>query len=370
MSVTERVMGVGSWDVSLRSETPHRIVAEISPDGPWGFCQLVITDVPVDVDSMTDRGMLGVARYTGIYRALSGRALSGAGLAALLGDERGAGNVFEAEIAGNYDAGGWASILTQWTGLTITGIQDGGTWATSFRWVTARTALADVCSHYGHEWRITPDFGYRQGSVSWLYPATPSVVVLTDDGGGHDWALTGVHGTVSAAVDVEDWSSKVVYLMRRDPPDWTTSTRESPYRDPLGRPLILDSLVEASVEAGDPNALAAAELGKRVARWAWTIDTDQDISRLMVGAPVWVWAPGEEIHDLTQQVMFRGRTIHPARSRLMGATWPIRSGMGVYLRRKPSESDPAVWLDLTPYVVGETGAVRLEIGAVPRGIAR
>lgn len=372
MSVTERVMGVGAWSLDLHPETPRRILSQLDPTGVWGFAQLVVTDVPVDVASMTDAGVLAVARYGGVYRSMGGLTLSGAGLAALLGDEDGKGNVFEAEISGSYDAGTWASVLTEWTGLTIKGVEASGSWSNAFRWVTAREALADVCAHFGHEWRVTADLGYHQGSITYLYPSTPALVVLTDDDGGTDWGVTGVRGEISRSVDVEDHAKKVVYLTSRgdtDPPTaptWTTATRTDSYRDPLGRDLIIDALVEAHVQDGDPTALAAAELGKLTARRSWDVAADRLPHNLVVGAPVCLWAPAEDVCDLSQPVYYRGRTIFPAASRLMGATWPITPSMGVYLRRKPSETTDAVWLDLTRYVVGETGGVQLEIGATPR----
>ncbi|MDO5534365.1 MAG: hypothetical protein Q4F65_06920 [Propionibacteriaceae bacterium] len=374
MSVTERVMGVGSWTVELQPETPRRILAEIDPEGPWSFAQLVITDVPIPVGSMQDAGILAVARYAGVYRRLEGRSLSGAGLAAYLGDEDDKGNVYEAEVAGTYDAGGWASILTEWTGLTIKDVQPAGGWANAFRWVTARKALADVCAHYGHEWRITPDLGYRQGTPAYLYGVVPSLLIVTDDEGGSDWGLTGVHGTADRSVDVEDWAAKIIYLTERgdpaaDPPvapAWTVADRAHTRTDPLGRPLIMDALVEAHLEDGNPAALAAAELGKRTGRRSWTVEAGRLPRSLTVGAPVYVWAPDESVADPANPVYFRGRTLFPQRSRLMGATWPISPSMGVYLRRKRADAE---WLDLTPYVAGETGGVQLEVGAVPRGLA-
>lgn len=375
MSVTERVMGVGAWDVALHEDTPRRIIDQLDPTGPWGFAQLVITDTPVDVASMTDAGILAVARYAGVYRRMDGYTLGGAGLAAFLGDEDGKGNVFEGALSGTHDAGTWASILTEWTGLTIKGVEASGTWANSFRWVTAREALADTCRQFGHEWRVTPDLGYHQGTLAYLYPSTPALLVLSDDEGGTDWGLTGVPGRTGRSVDVEDYAKKVVYLTDRgdsDPPttpQWQTATRTDQYRDPLGRDLLIDKLVEANLDDGDPAALAAAELGKLTARRAWTVEADRLPATLTVGAPVWLWAPAEGVYDTAEQVSYRGRVIYPARSRLMGATWPILPGMGVYLRRKPLTTSDAVWLDLTRHVASETGGVQLEVGAVPRGLA-
>ena len=370
-------MSVGSWDVSLHPQTPGRILTLLDPErGGWGFAQVVVTDVHVDVASMQDAGILGVARYAGVYRRMEGRTLSGAGLAAYLGDEDDKGNVYEQAVSGSYDAGTWASILTQWSGLTIKGVEPGGAWANSFRWVTAREALADVCRRYGHEWRVTPDGGYHQGGPSWLYGTVPSLLVLSDDAGGTERGLTGVRGRTTRSVDVEDYAKKLIYLTQREKPaegdtpaqaaQWTTATRTDAFRDMLGRDLIIDALVEAHVEDGDPTALAAAELGKLTARRAWDVDIDRLPHTLTVGAPVWVCAPAEGVYDLSQQVYYRGRTVYPLLSRLMGATWPVLPGMGVYLRRKATPDTPAEYLDLSRYVLPESGSARLEIGAPPR----
>ncbi|MGL5246711.1 MAG: hypothetical protein ACRC8U_00785, partial [Brooklawnia sp.] len=69
------------------------------------------------------------------------------------------------------------------------------------------------------------------------------------------------------------------------------------------------------------------------------------------------------IMDTTTPVQFRGRTCYPVTVRLMGLTWPITRGMGVYLR---TSKGAVVWHDLTNYVAWESGDVQLEVDSMPR----
>ena len=335
-----------------------------------GFGQLVILDAQADIGSLTDQAILDLSRYTGIYRRLDGYEMSGAGPAVLLADEDNKANIFESPVS---LTGGtlsqWVSTLAAWTGLTLGTAAAPGTHTASFRWVTPREALAEVCAHFGAEWRITPDLRIHAGAPSAIYGSTPALIVLGDDEGGRDQELSGVRGTAGRSVDVEDFADKVVYLTDRDNGIYATVTRPQPFRDPMGRPLILDRLVEASVDQGDPNALAAAELGKLGVRRAWDVATGYvDVTAIApVGSPIWLWSPDDNLYDMTRQVAFRGRTLFPQLDRMVGCTWPIQAGMGVYLRQKASLTAAASYLDLSPYVVPDSaGSAQIEVGAPPR----
>ena len=107
MSVTERVMAAGSWDVTLSDETPRSLLEAIDVE-KIGFSTLVILPTRLDPRSHTDADLLALARYTGIYRRQEGMVLSGPGLPILMGDEDGKGDVFESERS---TAHGW---LTEW----------------------------------------------------------------------------------------------------------------------------------------------------------------------------------------------------------------------------------------------------------------
>ena len=67
MSVTERVMAAGSWDISLIKETPRTLLEAINIEKA-AFAQLVILPAWVDLRQYSDATMLSLARWSGIYR--------------------------------------------------------------------------------------------------------------------------------------------------------------------------------------------------------------------------------------------------------------------------------------------------------------
>ena len=84
MSVTERLMAAGEWDVQLVEDTPRRILEAIDIETA-GFGQLVILPTRLDPRAHTDATLLSLARYTGIFRKQEGDfRLSGPGLPILL----------------------------------------------------------------------------------------------------------------------------------------------------------------------------------------------------------------------------------------------------------------------------------------------
>ena len=372
--ITERVQAAGSWNLQLSPETPRRLLEAIDIEKA-GFGQLVVCSSRLDPAAHTDTTMLSLAKYTGVYRAQEGLRLSGAGLGILLGDEDGKADIMET-VRSTRD--GW---LTQWVPaltpqalLAGTVHSPGGSYTGTFHLVAPREAFETICKAFGVEWRITPDLRLHVGAVTALYGAVPQVILLADGAsGGRDTTLTGLTATSGWERDLEDYSTKIIYQTGTDDvPVFTTA--EIPIGQiPFGRaadggPIILDRLVTAQEDDGStPAALAAAELAETGRpRRQITVDAGQsDISYLTpVGSRIWLYDP-PTIMDTAQQVWFRGRPTFPIMSRLMSATWPVRSGHGVYLRvHAPGRLD---WYDLTDCVVWEDNVqTRLEVDALPR----
>ena len=93
--VTEKLMASGSFTVDFEPGTPEAIKA-LSDNA---FMQVVVTSCRVDSSAMTVSDLLGVARYSGVYRRRSEDRCrwEGAGLAVMLGDEDGKGNSYPEE---------------------------------------------------------------------------------------------------------------------------------------------------------------------------------------------------------------------------------------------------------------------------------
>jgi hypothetical protein len=224
-----------------------------------------------------------------------------------------------------------------------------------------------ACADLGAEWRGLADMTVTAGTADYLYGATPTLMVLADDEGGRELDLTGVRGVSRQSVDVEDYATLVIYVTDADTPTYSVASLSptTSYKRPDGDTFKFAARVDANLLDGDASTLAAAELGKKKLRRAWDVATDATIT-VPVGSPVYLWSPDDGLIDTGNQVYFRGRVLFPYESRLMGLTWPIRPGMGVYLRHKPGTSTAASYLDLTPYYVPQWGSTQLEVGAKPR----
>ena len=409
MSVTERLMAAGEWDVQLVEDTPRRILEAIDIETA-GFGQLVILPTRLDPRAHTDTTLLSLARYTGIFRKQEGDfRLSGPGLPILLGDEDNKGDIYEVKRA---TANGW---LTQWVtallpvSLSAGGVYSpGGSYTDSFYLVTAKQAYETLKGEFSApiEWRITPDLKLHVGTVfgtagtDALYDETPRLIVLHNAGtGGRDFGLTGAQGVSGMNRDLEDYTTKVVYKTEVTTttntevvtdvdfvtPDTTTDTvTESstetvvtvaatadvdiPFSRPTGGHVILDRLIEGNSNDGsaaDPQAQANMQLGRFDSiRREITVDYGTyEIGHIApVGSYVWLYAP-PVVMDAANPVQFRGRVCYPVKVRLMGCTWPISRGLGVYMRITFGGTR---WVDLTDYVAWESGDVGLEVDSLPR----
>ena len=370
MSVTERVMAAGDWSITLSSETPRKLLEAINVEA-IGFSALVILPAHLDVRAHADADLLALARYTGIYRRQEGLTLSGAGLPTLMGDEDGKGDVFESPrtTADGYLTQ-WVPVLRPLSLAAGTVTSPGGSYTKSFYLVTAKEAFETLNATFGVEWRITPDLKLHVGTPAALYGTTPKIIVLADAGeGGRDIFLTGVAATADLSVDLEDYASKIIVPYDAETEVAVAEVSAHPYRRPTdGGPALIDKVISAGTDdATDPQtqADAALETAGLPRREVTVQDTHYDLGLIApVGSYVWLYAP-PMIMDTASPVQFRGRACYPQMIRLMGMTWPVTIGSGVYLRSTTSTGE-VIWQDLTKYVEWETGDVRLEVGALPR----
>lgn len=377
MPFTEYVMAAGSWSVNLDPGTP-RAVRDAIDVRTAGFSQLLILPVHADADSLGDASMLNVARYAGIYRkqSASGLTLAGAGMPVVMGDEEGKGNVIEtARTTTNGYLSEWFTALTDSASGVSPGTltSPGGAYTRSFLRITFREAWDILCARFGVEYRVNPDSTLDVATVANLYGSTPKTVVLGESAGvqaGREIDIVGVSGDVDLNIDLEDYTSKVIYLTGSTPTVTTAGGNSTIYRRTSGLGLIMDRLIEASSDDdGTPANMAAAQLALYSSpRIEWQVSGtgEYDIGESSpIGSLVWLYDPATGLVDTGNPVTYRGAQIYPSLSRLMGAETPIRAGMGVYLRTMVDATTP-VYTDLTPYVIPEAGAQRLSLGAPPR----
>lgn len=376
MTVTEALMKVGSGSFTVSPYTPTWILDLVRAETA-AYTHVVILPVHLDPRVVTDDGMLGLARYTGrlIRDEQGGNRVEFEHASAVLGDD-----VMETlQTTANGYLSQWFTQLALPGGLiqgTLT--SPGGAYTLPFQYVTRKEAWETLTQHFGVEWRVNPWLDIDVGPWPDLYGADPRVIVLNDAGrGGRDLTLTGVQGSASLDTDVEDWASRIILLTKDPsppagvddpPPIVTVATGDTPFRQAYGAPLVRDKLIDNSSKVDpDPAGTAAAELAKvNKPRFQLTVSSDgYHVEHLTpVGAPIFVFDPTGGAVNPTNPVIFRGQVTFPIQTRVVGMTWPIRRGMGVYLRRQDGAT--VTWTDLTPYVQWEDGATRLDVGVLPR----
>lgn len=384
MSVTERLMGIGQWDLALRDDTPRSVMDQLLVKSPGvGFGHMVVT--PTHLDVTLGEGLLALARYTGVYRKQPSEfGMAGAGLAMWIEDEDGKGPAYTGRL--NTDEGTFAQWVAKLRpaalkpGVTST---IGGSFAQWYHRTTLRKPLDEVCAAFGAEWVVRPNFRFDIGRPAELFAMNPRAVIVRRQGdGGRDYNVTGIVGDLDVERDLEDWVRRAVhYLGVEEAPVVGTANggvaaADVPYRRPDGQAIDMDLLVEDFGEADAPTAEANRIAGieyaaRRTAHEELTVSSvGYDIGAdVAVGDNVWVFDQNRGIYDLANPVTYRGQTIYPETIRCVGLTWPVKRGMGVYMRTFVKGAGAAwspQWIDLTEYVDWEDGETTVEVGAKPR----
>lgn len=385
MTVTERLMAPGTWNINLHPDTP-KAVRDICNLESNAFGHIAIFPGPVKVDEYDDADLLSLARYVGIFRtAPAGGAMSGPGLLAWLGDEDGKGDALSSSVdgtSGTYTDQSFQAWVDELLPSSITAgdlSSIAGTFVHTFPApVMPRSALDDVMAYFGGEYRVNPDFTLDAGAESDLFVTTPTAVV-TRRTSGHDPVVRGLEAsTLQRGADAADFSTSVVVVaegaggsVARG--NAATSSPSIPYYDPQGNKVNVVRLV-SSPDTGADNADAVAQVQLNrfsSVKDALTVSSrDYDIrGAIAPGDTIYVYDPDEGLTDPTNEVHYRGQILYPVARRVQGVTWPIREGLGVAFRYYDGAS--FAWLDLTPYVVWEqdTMDTSLDVGTSPRRLA-
>ena len=377
--ISERLMGVGSWEVKLSPDTPHALRRSIAK-----FDQIVVTPAWSGNANMTRAELLGQARYRGpLFGWTDERTvLSGEGIASYLGD---GGNIG----AANVYSSATPRLITQWLSLFET---DG-----HLNGLTAGTA-------YGSPLATWPDSG-SSGELS--YSTRQMIETLGDALDGVEYKVnvdgtidTGLPGTAlfrtspnvlisrlpfgALASDVNGFTV-LEWSVAKDYQEYLNYVRA--YGDSvagaasnLGGEGAKDSAgtnaIRRKVNVPAPGASVTADATNFAAGYLDRFENVRTLVQAMIDVydPRFFMEPGDYIYvyddidvisDTSNQVAFSGETIHPKKHRLMGLDWPIEHGMGVYLLKSDASADP-LYHDLTHYVQYDPPGVTLEIGARTR----
>jgi len=407
VAVTERLMGQGNFSVTFSQEfTPTEIIESIKE---WGH--IVITPNEVDVSTLSDSDILSTARYTGIVlnRALEEGVVSinGSGLQLYLGDGQSKGMVIaesknigkvrvytnttlaESLFNSTVSSGKPFGIMRNEAGSTQaitqgTIYEPSGTYIGQHFVQTALGALKEVTEYLNVEYRINPNATIDAGPKANLFNGVntdPSTIVVKT-GYGEDPNFDGVVPQgLRTEFDAADWVNRVDFIGEVGFFDTATDVAgeanlsSNPYKDLHGNDLTRVALVqEPEVPTDQLNSRAQLMLTElsRVKK-VLNLDLEQyEVSGDMKpGDFIFAFDPDigfvdtstdatAESRDL-YEVTFRGQVITPVKVRVVGLTFPIANGMGVYFRDKDGN-----YTDLTQYVQFEGGAAQVELGDVIR----
>jgi len=242
-----------------------------------------------------------------------------------------------------------------------------GTLGHTFQYVSRREALDYVCDFFDAEWKVDPTGTLHAGPAANLFTTTPTVVVQPRSG-GRDINITGVHGSLEVARDMDDYTTRV-FLVGASGTGAANISPATTYRDLNGNLVDWTRLVESTDTAsGNENTVAQAQLNRfssqrhEIRLSSSHYDLGQDIE---VGDSIYVYDPEQGLHDTDNQVQYRGQTIFPMSLRVRGRSWPVERGMGVYFRAPTAGGEVT---DLTNWVEWETSDTTIEVGATARSI--
>lgn len=380
----------GSWSVNLQPDTPKYILDVFDlADESARFATLVITPARVPVEAFSAATLRSLACYIGVLRARTSElSIGGVGVAALLGNEDGSGEIPTAAVAfsGTTLSTALDSYLPS-NGITKGTVTNTGTNITDTLpgYISRRKLVQQIVDKCGGEWRITTD---TSGNLdvdaavnATLYGSTPPAMVI-ETSGGREPGIIGLEAVViDQAHDIEDFATKQYVLARADGAvsvGSATSAAATSYF--AGTAIKMEAVTDSSdTDSTNANTVATLLLGSRqtIKRHIAVSVNPYDIvgktwgpsgtstSSVRCGDSIYIYDPLHNLTDTANQVVYRGEVRFPLKTRVYGITWPVLDGMGVYLLT--ADSSPTI-IDLSDWYVPELGAAVLDVGAQVRSV--
>ena len=404
-------MGAGNFGVTfLQDQTPSEVIDTIQE---WGH--IVVTPQEMNPALFDDNAILASARYTGIVLAKTLEegvvTVSGSGLQLYLGDDRGKGMVIaEDKNIGNlrsYTDLPLSSVLFQSStpygimrnqagnlqAITQGTIYDGSSTYTGSHFVeTSLHALKHICEDLGYEFRVNQDATIDAGPASNLFTGvnTDPTTVVVKTGYGDDPTYQGLSPTgARTEFNATDYVTKVDFIAEigafNEPTDFegeaSKTSSDIPYYDIHGNKLSRTGLVSVpdmdSDKLDEQAGLMLTELSRIKKVLNLDLEQYEVTGDLKVGDFIFAFDPfigfsdnptdaAAESRDM-YEISFRGQQINPIKVRVVGLSYPIATGMGVYFRK--FDGTNVTYTDLTPYVSFESGDTQVELGDVLRDIS-
>ncbi len=400
MSVTEKLMAPGQFNVQLdKTITPNTIINQLDA---WG--NIVIVPADLNVTEFSDATLLGAASYVGILYALEigdeeNVVLNGQGMVAYLGSSDSTGMPI-AETGGPTGVRSYTNetlenvldttgtpkgLLRDESGnqgpirkgtITETGTNYTGTHYTE----SALKAIKYVCQEVGAEFKISTTGLLSAGPSSSLFAGhgTDPTSIIVRNQSGEDPNITGLTTTsLVAQYDASEFVNKVELVASKygfEANYGQATASSNPYKDIFGNALKRTQYIsDPQTPATSKTTRATAYLNElnEIKKTLNVSLEEYDIAGdFSVGDKIFIHDPdigfvdteADRISDSRNnlfETVYQGQILNPTKIRILGLTWPIKNGYGVFYRKSDGS-----YIELTDYILWETGDVQLEIGDV------
>jgi len=388
MPVTEYLMSPGSFDLDLVADCPDDIKLLCQPGA-----NILITDVDLGDDITDPYDLADLAIYNSIIldRVYKTGHLEGCGLLGYLESEKGyAGNI---TVGGHGDLGvaypaTISDIMPSWFDGTAQsgGLRSGTAYSATGTTVNEldefaylppfKGPLDTAMQQTGNEYRCNPAGVVDWGTASALFVSTPTTAIYPGHA-GHDRSVT-VLETAECEIreSLRQWRNYALANTSDGLGAVGTSGGSGAVKRwyPAGNywTLLTGEVVEVpSTDFTDATNVAQA-IADRYGdvRYEITVSVlEPCISNLLTpGDWTQIYDPDANFYDITNPLDFEGGVIWPKAVRVVGYTWPLLRGMGVYVAYDDNTPTLKRISDYVAWENGEDGtipATELVIGEKP-----
>ena len=393
-------MAPGQFNVQLdKTITPNTIINQLDA---WG--NIVIVPADLNVQEFSDATLLGAASYVGIVYSLEigdeeNVVLNGQGMVAYLGTSDSTGMPI-AETGGPTGVRSYTNETLE-NVLDTTGtpkgllrdesgnqgpikkgtITDTGTNYTGSHYTeSALKAIKYVCQEVGAEFKISTTGFLSAGPSSSLFAghSTDPTSIIVRNQSGEDPNITGLTTTsLVAQYDASEFVNKVELVASKygfEANYGQATASSNPYKDIFGNTLKRTQYISDPQTPGTSKTTRASAYLNELNEIKKTLNVsleEYDIAGdFSVGDKIFIHDPdigfvdteADRIADSRSNLFettYQGQILNPTKIRILGLTWPVKNGYGVFYRKSDGS-----YIELTDYMLWETGDVQLEIGDV------
>ena len=249
---------------------------------------------------------------------------------------------------------------------------------------SAYKALKTVSTYLGSEFRMNNDGTLDVGPASSIFTGhennEPEAIIVRRLS-GQDPEIKGYEGyDLTTEFNAEDYVSRIELIASNYGKEVNlgqADQKDIPYKDLFGNPLERIQLIsenEIPESMRDIRAEAYLNEYNKIDRTLNVGLVDYDISGdINVGDIIYVYDPEVGFEDTQAdatlenrdkfEIAYQGQILNPVKIRVMGLSFPITTGMGVYYRDKDGD-----YTDITDYVNFEVGSTQIEVGSTTPNI--